>query len=61
MGFLAQLLAELFGWFGLGQAVKDIEKGNKKRAIVLLVLFLIMSVGILIYIIYGVIQFFKAY
>jgi len=61
MSFLAELLAELFGWFGLGQAVKDIEKGNRKRAIVLLVLFLIMLAGILIYIIYGVIRFFKTY
>jgi succinate dehydrogenase hydrophobic anchor subunit len=61
MNFLIELFAELFGWFGLGQAVKDFEKGNKKRAIVLLVLFLIMLAGILIYIIYSVIRFFKTY
>jgi len=61
MSFLVELLAELFGWFGLGQAKKEIAKGNRKRAIVLLVLFLIMLAGIFIYIIYGVIRFFKIY
>ncbi len=41
MSFLAELAAKFFGWFSLAQAVKKIEKANRKRAIVLLVLFLI--------------------
>jgi succinate dehydrogenase hydrophobic anchor subunit len=61
MSFLAELLADLFGWFGLDQARKDFVKGNKKRATALLVLFLIMLSGIFVYIIYGIIQFFKTY
>ena len=61
MNFLIELIAELFGWVGLGQALKDFEQGNRNRAVILTVLFLIMLAGILIYIIYGVIRFFKTY
>jgi hypothetical protein len=61
MTFLIELFAELFGWFGLGQAVKDFEKGNRKKAMVLVFLFLIILAGISIYIIYGIIRFFKTY
>ena len=57
MNFLIELFADIFGWFGLGQAVKDFEKGNRKRAIVLLRLFLLMLTGILIYVIYSGIRF----
>jgi hypothetical protein len=31
MNFLIELFADIFGWFGLGQAVKDFEEGNKKE------------------------------
>jgi hypothetical protein len=31
MNFLVELFAELFGWVGLGQAVKDFEQGDRKR------------------------------
>ena len=61
MNFLIELFAELFGWFGLGQAGKDFEKGNRKRAMILLVLFLIILAGIFVYIMYGIIGFFKTY
>ena len=61
MSFLAEWLTELLGWFGLGKAEKDFEKGNRKRAIVIIVVFLIMLVGILIYSISGIIRFFKTY
>ena len=61
MSFLAELIAELFGWLGLGQAGRDFEKGNRKRAMTLLVLFLIMLAGIFVYIIYGIMRFFKTY
>jgi hypothetical protein len=61
MNFLIELFADIFGWFGLGQAVKDFEQGNRKRAITLLLLFLILLTSIFIYIIYGIIRFFKTY
>lgn len=61
MKFLAELLAELFGWFGLGQAEKDFEEGHRKRATVLVVLFLIMLAVIFTYIVYDIIRFFKSY
>jgi hypothetical protein len=61
MDFLIELIADLFGWLGLGQAGKDLEQGNRKRAVILTVLFLIMLAGILIYIIYSAIRFFKTY
>jgi hypothetical protein len=55
------LIAELFGWFGLGQAVKDFEKSNRKGAMVLLGLFFLMLMGILIYITYRSIRFFTTH
>ena len=55
MDLIIELIADLFGWLGLGQAGKDFEQGNRKRAVILTVLFLIMVAGILIYIIYTVI------
>ena len=55
MDFLIELIADLFGWLGLGQAVKDLQQGNRKRAVILIVLFLIMLAGVLIYIIYSVV------
>lgn len=61
MSFLAELIAELFGWFGRRQAAKDSKEGNKKRAIILPSLFLLMLTGIFIYIIYGSIRFFMIY
>jgi len=59
MNFFMELFAEFFGWIGLGRAGKDFERGNRKRAMVLLILFLIMLAGILVYIIYGIVRFFK--
>jgi succinate dehydrogenase hydrophobic anchor subunit len=61
MNFFIELFAELSGWIGLGQAKEDFEKGKRKRAMVLLILFLIMLAGILVYIIYGIVRFFKTY
>jgi succinate dehydrogenase hydrophobic anchor subunit len=54
MDFLIELIADVFGWFGLRQAEKDLKQGNRRRAVILGVLFLIMLAGILIYIIYNV-------
>jgi hypothetical protein len=61
MHFLIELIADVFGWLGLGQAEKDFEQGNRKRAVILTVLFLIILAAILIYIIFGAISFFKTY
>lgn len=61
MNFLVELFAELFGWLGLRRAEKDLTEGNKKRGIILLALFMVILTAIVIYIVYGVIQFVKSY
>jgi len=61
MNILIELCAELFSWFGLGQAEKKLKEGNKTRAFVLTALFLIILMAIVIYIAYGIIKFIKTY
>lgn len=61
MTFMIEIVAEFFGWLGLHHAEKALEQGNRTRAYILIISFLIMLTAFFSYIVYGVVQFFKTY
>jgi len=61
MNILIELCAELFSWFGLGQAEKKLKEAIKQEPSLLTALFLIILMAIVIYIAYGIIKFIKTY